>query len=125
MRKKLLDTGRRLIVHGSKQLVETKGTVESSNVTTINDDLTNNTTNWTTLVTRINIDKDEWNTVSAVNDTSKSIVVNNVTHLSDYEATTIDKQDTRHHRRRIWKDPIKTPIFSALESKDITKTTLW
>ena len=134
MRKKLLDTGRRMIVYGSNQLVGMKGgIVESSNVTTISDELMNNSTNLTMPVEMMNIDKDESNAVFVVDDKSESDVVNTVTTsdddnmtMSDDEVTTIVKQDTRRHRRRIWKDPvIETPIFSALESKDINETTLW
>jgi hypothetical protein len=135
MRKKLLDTGKRIIVYGSKQLVGMKGgIVESSNVTTtiINDELTNNSTDLTMPIAIIDIDKDESNATSAVDDASESIDVNNVTisddkivTMSNDEVKTIDKQNTRRHRRRIWKDPIEKPIFSVLESKDINETTLW
>lgn len=132
MRKKLLDKGKRLIVYGSKQLVRMKGTAEdASNVTTINDELMNNSTNLT-MPTIINIDKDESKAVSDVDDMSESIDVNDVTisndenvTMSDDEVTAIVRQDTRRHRKRIWKQPIETPIFSALETKDITETTLW
>lgn len=132
MQKKLLDKGKRLIVYGSKQLVGMKGTVEdSSNMTTINDALMNNSTKLT-VPTIINIDKDESKAVSAVDDMSESIDVNDVTisddenvTMSDDEVTAIVRQDTRRHRKRIWKQPIETPIFSALESKDITETTQW